>query len=87
MWDQAAAGCLANQLHTFIQHKNIDDLIMLTHSNGGNIVSWMSDYNSTRLNGTVWFTDKQKTAGREPLSHQQSRRACFNFDSLIRNHI
>ena len=215
MWDEAAAGCLANQLHTFIQNKNIDDLLMVTHSNGGNIVrwilsnptwdgryidiinatsrvialapssggtpladavnqgsvfettlgwllgygsdavkqqqvSWMSYYNSTWLNatqngpslgkpfevvvgsdvdsaiwdgdsycagyqyqvalettqnwlddcsdgflgcssqsaaGTVWFTDKQKTAGREPLSHQQSRRACFNLDSLIRNHI
>ncbi|QFU21514.1 hypothetical protein FM038_004695 [Shewanella eurypsychrophilus] len=215
MWDNAAAGCLATQIHSFVQEKNIDELILLTHSNGGNVVrwilsnptwdsryidiinatsrvialapssggtpladavnqgsvfetslgwllgygsdavkqqqvSWMSYYNSTWLNGTqnrpslgssfevvigsdvdsaiwdgdsycagyqyqvalettqnwlddcsdgflecssqsaagtVWFTDKQKIAGQEPLSHQQSRRACFNLDSLIRNHI
>ncbi|MFC3034071.1 hypothetical protein ACFOEE_16320 [Pseudoalteromonas fenneropenaei] len=37
--------------------------------------------------GTVWFTDKQKTKGSEPLSHQQSRRACFNLDSLVRDRI
>ena len=37
--------------------------------------------------GTVWFTDKQKTRGREPLSHQQSRRPCFNLDKLIRDRI
>lgn len=37
--------------------------------------------------GTVWFTDKQKTRGREPLSHQQSRRDCFNLDRLIRDRI
>ncbi|MCE9685527.1 hypothetical protein LZP73_04750 [Shewanella sp. AS16] len=215
MWEEAAAGCLVNQLTTFIDAKGIDSLIMLTHSNGGNIVRWvlsnptwdsrypkviaatsrvialapssagtpladavnqgnsfetslgwllgynsdavkqqqvssMSYYNSTWLNGTanrpalskpfevvvgsdvdsavwdsdsycagyqyqvalettqnwlddcsdgflecssqsaagtVWFTDKQLTQGQEPLSHQQSRRACFNLDSLIRNHI
>jgi len=215
MWDEAAAGCLANQLSQFIDAKNIDSLILLTHSNGGNIVrwilsnptwdarypkiinatsrvialapssagtpladavsegnvfetslgwllgydsdavkqqqiGWMSYYNSNWLYGTsgrpglgkpfetvvgsdvdsaiwdsdsycagyqyqvalettqnwldscsdgflncssqsaagtVWFTDKQKTAGAEPLSHQQSRRACFKLDSLIRNHI
>ncbi|MFC0119386.1 hypothetical protein [Pseudoalteromonas xiamenensis] len=37
--------------------------------------------------GTVWFKDKQKTKGSEPLSHQQSRRACFNLDSLVRDRI
>ena len=42
---------------------------------------------SQKAAGTVWFTDKQKTRGKEPLSHQQSRRACFNLDTLIRNHI
>ncbi|QSX36593.1 lipase family protein [Shewanella sedimentimangrovi] len=215
MWDEAASGCLVNQLGQFIDAKNIDSLILLTHSNGGNIVrwvlsnptwdarypkivnatsrvialapssagtpladavsegnvfetslgwllgydsdavkqqqvGWMSYYNSTWLYGTsgrpglgkpfetvvgsdvdsaiwdsdsycagyqyqvalettqnwldscsdgflncssqsaagtLWFTDKQKTAGAEPLSHQQSRRACFKLDSLIRNHI
>lgn len=37
--------------------------------------------------GTVWFTDKQRTRGREPLSHQQSRRDCFNLHTIIRDHI
>lgn len=37
--------------------------------------------------GSVWFTDKQKTRGREPLSHQQSRRDCFNLDRLVRDRI
>ena len=37
--------------------------------------------------GTVWFTDKQRTRGSEPLSHQQSRRDCFNLHTLIRDHI
>jgi len=42
---------------------------------------------SQSLAGTVWFTDKQKTKGREPLSHQQSRRDCFNLDTLLRDRI
>ncbi|QDF76843.1 MULTISPECIES: hypothetical protein [Shewanella] len=215
MWDDAAAGCLAGQLTQFIDNKNIKDLTLLTHSNGGNVVrwllsnptwdsrypkiisatskvialapssggtpladavtqgnvfetslgwllgygsnavkqqqvSWMSSYNNSWLYGTtgrpalpspfevvvgsdvdsaiwdgdsycagyqyqvalettqnwldncsdgflecrsqsaagsVWFTDIQRTAGKEPLSHQQSRRACFNLDTLIRDHI
>ncbi|MCW8092322.1 hypothetical protein [Alteromonas sp. ASW11-130] len=37
--------------------------------------------------GTLWFRDKQRTKGREPLSHQQSRRKCFNLDSIIRDDI
>ena len=42
---------------------------------------------SQQAAGTVWFTDKEKTKGREPLSHQQSRRDCFNLDTLIRDRI
>ncbi|GIU22502.1 hypothetical protein TUM4644_14710 [Shewanella colwelliana] len=215
MWEDVAAGCLAEQLTRFIDDKAITDLTLITHSNGGNVVrwvlsnptwdgrypkiinaissviaiapssggtpladavnqgnvfetslgwllgygsnavkqqqvSWMSYYNNTWLNGTagrptlgkpfevivgsdvdsafwdsdsycagyqyqvalettqnwlddcsdgflecqsqsaagtVWFTDKQRTAGREPLSHQQSRRACFNLDTIIADHI
>lgn len=215
MWDETAAGCLAQQLSSFISDRQIDSLTMITHSNGGNVVrwllsnptwdsrypniinvtqrvvalapssggtpladavnqgnvfetslgwllgygsnavkqqqvSWMEHYNNTWLHGTagrpalsspfevvvgsdvdsaiwdgdsycagyqyqvalettqnwlddcsdgflecrsqsaagtVWFTDKQRTAGREPLSHQQSRRACFNLHRLIRDHI
>ena len=35
--------------------------------------------------GSVWFRDKQRTKGREPLSHQQSRRDCFDLDKHLRN--
>jgi hypothetical protein len=215
MWNSQASGCLASQLTTFINTNNITDLVLLTHSNGGNVVrwimsnptwdsrypniinrtskviavapsslgtpladavkqgnvfenllgwilgydsdavsqqqvSWMAYYNQNWLLGTsgrpalptafksvvgsdvdsaiwdgdsycagyqyqvalevtqnwldscsdgflncssqsgagsVWFIDKQRTNGREPLSHQQSRRDCFNLDVIIRNDI
>ncbi len=41
MWKPEAAGCLAAQLTKFIQNKNIDDLVIITHSNGGNIIRWI----------------------------------------------
>tara|TARA_R110001583_G_scaffold1152_8_gene9559 strand:- start:2079 stop:2936 length:858 start_codon:yes stop_codon:yes gene_type:complete len=215
MWDSQASGCLATQLTAFINDKNITQLTLLTHSNGGNVVrwimsnptwdsryptiinkvtkvvamapsslgtpladavmqgnvfestlgwllgygtdavsqqqvSWMAYYNQNWLLGTIgrpalpsefkniigsdvdsaiwdgdsycggyqyqvalettqnwldscsdgflncssqrgagseWFTDKQRTQGSEPLSHQQSRRDCFNLDVIIRNDI
>ena len=215
MWDSRASGCLAEQLTSFISAKNISNLKIITHSNGGNVVrwilsnptwdsrypniinktsrviaiapssggtpladavvagnafestlgwllgfandavkmqqeSWMASYNSSWLYGTpgrpglpavfenivgsdvdsaiwdgdsycagyqnqvalevtqnwldscsdgflncssqslagsTWFTDKSKTRGREPLSHQQSRRNCFNLPSIISTRI
>lgn len=213
MWDNAAAGCLAGQLTTFINNKGITRLIVITHSNGGNVMrwilsnptwdsrypniiaktvrvnalapssagtplanavingnvfegalgwllgyqndavrmqqtSWMASYNSSWLYGTsgrpalpktfrsvvgtdvdsaiwdpdsycggyvenvglettqnwlsscsdgflecssqsaagsVWFQDKARMRGREPLSHNQSRRACFGLDTILRS--
>ncbi|WP_240126259.1 hypothetical protein [Thermomonas alba] len=213
MWDSRAAGCLADQLTQFINAKGITRLIVITHSNGGNIVrwmlsnptwdsrypaiisrivrvnalapssagtpladavingnvfetslgwllgyksdavrqqqvSWMAYYNANYLYGTggrpslpkpfrsvvgtdvetavwdpdsycggytlnvgleitqawldscsdgflncssqsaagsVWFYDKSRMAGSEPLSHNQSRRACFGLDAILRN--
>ncbi len=41
MWDDRAAGCLAGQLTGFIQARNIDRLIVITHSNGGNVMRWI----------------------------------------------
>lgn len=41
MWDHRAAGCLADQLHTFIQSRGITDLVVITHSNGGNVMRWI----------------------------------------------
>lgn len=213
MWDSAAAGCLAGQLYSFITSKGINDLVVITHSNGGNVMrwilsnptwdsryptiinnirwvnalapssagtpladavmngsvfeaavgwllgyqndavrmqqtSWMASYNANWLYGTsgrpalpkgfwdvvgsdvetavwdpdsycggyslnlglevtqawlascsdgflnctsqaaagyVWFYDTSYTAGGEPLSHNQSRRKCFNLDVILRN--
>lgn len=212
MWDSRAAGCLAGQLSSFISSKGITRLIVITHSNGGNVMrwilsnptwdsrfpdiisktvrvnalapssagtpladaaiagnvfessvgwllgyktdavrqqqqSWMAYYNANYLFGTsgrpalpklfrnvvgtdvdsafwdgdsycggyfenvglettqlwlnscsdgflnctsqsaagsVWFQDKSRMAGAEPLSHNQSRRACFGLDSILR---
>jgi len=213
MWDSQAAGCLSSALYNFVTSKNIDDLVVITHSNGGNVMrwimsnptwdtkypviidrirwvnalapsslgtpladavmngnvfesalgwllgyksdavrmqqtSWMSYYNGSWLLGTsgrpalpkgfwnvvgtdvetaiwdgdsycggyslnlgleitqawldncsdgflncssqngagsLWFNDKTRTRGREPLSHNQSRRKCFNLDVILRN--
>ena len=41
MWDSRAAGCLAGQLHSFINSRGITDLVVLTHSNGGNVIRWI----------------------------------------------
>lgn len=34
--------------------------------------------------GDVWAYDHEFTAGKEPLSHAQSRRACFGLDEVLR---
>ncbi len=41
MWDARAAGCLAGQLHQFVTSRNITDLVVITHSNGGNVMRWI----------------------------------------------
>lgn len=41
MWDSRAAGCLAGALHDFVTGRNITDLVVLTHSNGGNVMRWI----------------------------------------------
>ena len=41
MWAANAAGCLAGHLHGFITSKGIDDLVVITHSNGGNVMRWI----------------------------------------------
>ncbi len=37
--------------------------------------------------GSVWFNDKARMAGSEPLSHNQSRRACFGLEKILRDDI
>lgn len=213
MWDDRAVGCLAQQLTDFINAKQISQLIVITHSNGGNVMRWilsnptadsrypniinkvirvnalapsstgtpladaalngnvfeqavgwllgykndavrmqqvssMANYNRVNLYGTagrpalpkpfravvgtdvdsspldndsycggyvenvglettqnwlddcsdgflncssqsgagtVWFQDKSRTVEAEPLSHNQSRRACFGLNTILRN--
>ena len=215
MWTTGAAGCLAGQLTTFIGNQGITDLVIITHSNGGNVVrwilsnptwdsrypniiskirwvnalapsslgtpladavmngnvfeqslgwllgyksdavrqqqvSWMATYNANNLFGTagrpalpkgfwnvvgtdvdsaiwdsdsycggyalnvglettqnwldscsdgflncssqrgagsLWFNDTSRTNGREPLSHNQSRKKCFGLDVILRNDV
>lgn len=41
MWSDAAAGCLADQLTRFIQDQGVTRLVLVTHSNGGNVVRWI----------------------------------------------
>lgn len=41
MWDDRASGCLAGQLTDFIKSKRIKSMVLITHSNGGNVVRWI----------------------------------------------
>ena len=41
MWTSGAAGCLADHLYDFITSQGITDLVVITHSNGGNVMRWI----------------------------------------------
>src|SRR3989338_3746052 len=41
MWHPDAAGCLASQIHQFIAEKKLDKVIIITHSDGGNVMRWI----------------------------------------------
>jgi len=41
MWTSGAAGCLAGYLYDFVTSQGIDDLVVITHSNGGNVMRWI----------------------------------------------
>lgn len=41
MWKPNAAGCLADQLTGFIDRRGITQLVVITHSNGGNVMRWI----------------------------------------------
>jgi pimeloyl-ACP methyl ester carboxylesterase len=43
------------------------------------------DCTSQAAAGSVWFYDTSRTAGKEPLSHNQSRRACFGLNTILKN--
>ena len=41
MWTSGAAGCLATHLYNFITTQGVNDLVVITHSNGGNVMRWI----------------------------------------------
>lgn len=74
MWDDAAAGCLATQLYDFVTAMNIDDLVVVTHSNGGNVMRWIlsnptwdSRY-PTIINSTRWINVLAASSAGTPLA-------------------
>ncbi|MBB3059490.1 hypothetical protein [Microbulbifer rhizosphaerae] len=74
MWDDAAAGCLATQLYDFITSMNIDDLVVTTHSNGGNVMRWIlsnptwdSRY-PTIIENTRWVNGIAASSAGTPLA-------------------
>ena len=40
-WHSDTVGCLASQLYNFITSRHIDDLVVITHSYGGNVMRWL----------------------------------------------
>ncbi len=75
MWTTGAAGCLAGQLHTFITTKGITDLVVITHSNGGNVMRWIlsnptwdSRY-PTIINATRWVNALAPSSLGTPLAN------------------
>lgn len=41
MWEEAASGCVADQLLSFINEKKITRLVVYTHSHGGNVIRYI----------------------------------------------
>ncbi len=74
MWDSRASGCLAGQLHTFVTSRNITDLVVITHSNGGNVMRWIMSnptYDSrypTIIQRTRWVNALAPSSAGTPLA-------------------
>jgi pimeloyl-ACP methyl ester carboxylesterase len=41
VWDEAAAGCIADDVLAFVDDAGLDDLVVITHSNGANAMRWI----------------------------------------------
>ncbi|QDQ41002.1 hypothetical protein E3226_011600 [Legionella geestiana] len=41
MWDEAAAGCMVNQMLDFARDRHITSYTVYTHSDGGNVMRWV----------------------------------------------
>jgi hypothetical protein len=73
-WDPAASGCLAGALYSFIQQQGITDLVVITHSHGGNMMRWIlsnptwdSRY-PTIINATRWVNALAPSSLGTPLA-------------------
>jgi hypothetical protein len=41
MWSEAAAGCIVDQLLDFTESHDVEQLVVVTHSHGGNVLRWI----------------------------------------------
>jgi hypothetical protein len=41
MWTEAAAGCVVDRLLDFTEAHDVDRLVVITHSHGGNVLRWI----------------------------------------------
>ncbi|GAB2191099.1 hypothetical protein MAH1_27070 [Sessilibacter sp. MAH1] len=76
MWADGAAGCLAQQLTNFVNSRGITDLVVITHSNGGNVMRWIlsnptfdSRYPNI-INRTRWVNAVAPSSAGTPLADQ-----------------
>lgn len=75
MWDSRAAGCLANQVDAFVNRHDLGHVMLVTHSNGGNVVRWIlsnptysSDYRTLKSK-TRFFVNIAATSKGTPLAN------------------
>ena len=74
MWDSQAVGCLADHLYPFVTQQGVDDLVVITHSNGGNVMrflmsnpTWDSRF-PTIINATRWVNALAPSSLGTPLA-------------------
>jgi len=82
MWDSRAAGCLATQLSSFISAKGITDMVVITHSNGGNVMRWIMSnptYGNVFESALGWLLGYKNDAVR---MQQVSWMAQYNANNL-----
>ena len=83
MWRSGAAGCLAGQLYSFITSRGIDDLVVITHSNGGNVMRWIMSNPTwdsrypTIINNTRWVNALAPSSLGTPLAEAVMQGSVF----------
>jgi hypothetical protein len=74
MWTKEGAGCMAEQMTTFIEDKHIKDMIVITHSDGANVMRWLMSnptYDSRYpkiIHTTRWVNAIAPSSGGTPLA-------------------